>query len=175
MKLEEMTEILGKKAILFSNFKLMPTTIKAWFDHFRSVSKQEFEPAITAAINEPGRAFFPSPGEITRYLNATKPQLPDAGEVWSKLLTLAASRGNPWAYLENNLAGQTALRHVGWDSIKFSDIEKELPFRKREFIQVYNQAIESQGMRERAFEAIGTTEAKHVLNGFTRQLLEAKQ
>lgn len=174
MKLEEMTEILGKKAILFSNFKLMPTTIKAWFDHFRSLSRQEFEPAITAAINEPGRAFFPSPGEITRYLNATKPQLPDAGEVWSKLLTLAASRGNPWLYLEGNPVGQVALRHVGWDTIKFSDIEKELPFRKREFIQVYNHTLEANQVKDRAVDAIGAIEAKHVLNGITKQI-EAKQ
>lgn len=176
MKLEEMAAILGKKALLFANYKLTSSVIKAWSDHYQGTSIEDFAPALTAAINEPGRSFFPSPGEVSKYLEATKPQLPEAALVWERLCGMAAGSANPWVYLSDNRAGQIALESIGWSTIKYGDTEKELPFRKREFIQIYNRIAESCETRGRVMQAIGHEEAKKLLNGLSPKLLEgAKQ
>lgn len=175
MKLEEMAEILGKKALLFSNYRLTANVIKAWADHFQGTDIANFAPAFTAAINEPGRSFFPSPGEVSKYLEATEPQLPGAAEVWEHLCGMVAGSANPWVYLSENRAGQIALKSIGWHTIKYGDTEKDLPFRKREFIQIYNTVTQSNEVKGRVVAAIGAEESKKLLNGISPKLLEGSK
>lgn len=161
MKYEEMVQALTRVACLFPNITLTKEFVTAWYENFRSEDITEFYGALKVAANEPGREFFPTPGVVRKYLE-TKESC--AEEEWMELQSLA-QRGVKMFEL-NSMYGEDSLvmkavRSVGWDRIRLSDYEKELPFVRKNFISAYNSMHESDSHNDRV--QIGREEARNVL------------
>ena len=171
MKLEQMAVILAQASSVFSNYTLTKEAIKTWHSLFANTDLEEFHAAMRTCVKEPGRSFFPAPGEVNKIiLQAKRLNLPDADEAWSRLLSFA-SGGNSSAayeYLRGNEVGLRALDRVTFHSLRYADIETELPWIRKEFISSYNEISQSIESKEAVY--IGREEAKAILNGPLKQL-----
>jgi hypothetical protein len=146
MKQHEMTKIL---TMFFPTFwpsmELTQETMKMWFKLFEGEDAHTFCAAMKSAVLEPGRAFPPAPGEVQKYLTkalATPEDKLTASEAWGKVLT-CASRSLSRFQMEKSLnefprAVKAALQ-VGYERIRFSDTEKELPFVRKDFVRYYEE------------------------------------
>ncbi len=172
MKLEQMAMILAQASSVFSNFTLTKEAIKTWHSLFANTDLEEFHAAMRTCVKEPGRSFFPTPGEVNKViLQAKRMNMPDADEVWCTLLGYASGGDSSGAYryLNGNEAGLRALDRVTFHSLRYADIETELPWIRKEFINSYNEITESIQSKEAVY--IGREEAKAILNGPLKQLL----
>jgi len=126
------------------NLTLTPQTIRAWHELFSEDAALEFQAALNGSLKQPGRAFFPTPGEVNACLLILKHgQTPPALEVW-ELINKFARGSIPIAQVEKQLqhnhAAISALRQVGYNTIRYSNIETDLLFRKRDFERLYEDA-----------------------------------
>lgn len=171
MKLEQMAVILAQASSVFSNFTLTKEAIKTWHSLFSDTDIEAFHAAMRTCVKEPGRSFFPTPGEVNKIiLQARKLNLPDADEAWTNLLRFAAGGDSSGAYkyLAGNEAGLRALDRVTFHSLRYADIETELPWIRKEFISSYNEISESIEKKEQVY--IGRDEARAILNGPLKQI-----
>ena len=147
MTQQETAAILTKAYLLFPNLRLERETVLAWHDLFKAEPASNFNRAVGAALKEPDRKFFPAPGEINAFLMKLKtPNRPDAESVFEDFCLGArkgASEARAHEKYANNEPALRALNAIGgWDTIRLADLKTELPFRKREFIRVYNDSSE---------------------------------
>lgn len=175
MKIEEFTMIIGKAKLVFPNFTLTPEVIKAWFDLFQEEPAELFHTAMRAAVKEPGRAFFPTPGEVQTYIVRLRTgEKPSGDEVWVKLLACAA-KGDELAaarVVDGNPAGQKALRRVTFHSLRYANIETELPWVRKEFIQSYDDHTER--AEKNGHIELTQAEAKDVLGNLTKAIADMR-
>ncbi len=75
MDLRQTTLILNKFRLAFPNFELTENAIKLWHELFYSEAPDIFNMALLMAVKEPGRAFFPSPGEVQAYILKSLPSV----------------------------------------------------------------------------------------------------
>lgn len=141
MNRKEMALILGREYLTFPNIGLEKETVDAWLSHFKDTDVAVFDTAIKLCIEETGRKFFPTVGEVSAKIKLlTKPTLWTGAEVWCQLVKHASnsmSEVEVLSRVKNFPAIETALRAVGWDAIRYSDIQKELPFVRNKFIEIY--------------------------------------
>ena len=171
MKLDQMAVVLAQASSVFSNFTLTKEAIKTWQSLFANEDFESFHAALRICIKEPGRSFFPTPGEVNKViLQAKKLDIPDADEAWVRLLGFASGGNSSGAYeyLSGNEAGLRALDRVTFHSLRYADIETELPWIRKEFISSYNEISQSIESKEAVY--IGREEAKAILNGPLKQL-----
>jgi len=166
-----MSLILCKFVTLFPNFTLSEATIKTWHSLFDDEDPIMFHSVFKLLAKAPGRAFFPTPGEVNAILQPMKTkQLPLSGEVWAQLLQWASSsfsESKVMLMLEDNPTAQRALRQTGWENVRLSDIDKSLPFLKRDFERHYSDTQEHSDLnnllnigREEAAEMLARIEAR---------------
>jgi len=171
MTQEQMSLILCKFVTLFPNFTLSEATIKTWHSLYDDEDPIMFHSALKQCISQKGRAFFPTPGEVNAILQPMKTkQLPLSGEVWAQLLKWASSsfsESKVVLLLEDNPTAQRALQQTGWDNIRLADIDKSLPFLKRDFERHYSDTQEHSDVdnlinigREAAAEMLARIEAR---------------
>ena len=171
MTLEQMTLILGKFVIFFPNLQLSESIFKGWYSFYENEEAVLFHSALKQCISQKGRAFFPTPGEVNAILQPMKTkQLPLSGEVWAQLLQWASSsfsESKVMLMLEDNPTAQRALRQTGWENVRLSDIDKSLPFLKRDFERHYSDTQEHSDLnnllnigREEAAEMLARIEAR---------------
>lgn len=173
MKLEQMAVILAQASSVFSNFTLTKEAIKTWHSLFSDTGFEQFHAALRICVKEPGRSFFPTPGEVNKIiLKMDKLQIPDADEVWTTLLRFASGGDELGArkYLIDNEAGERALNQVSFHSLRYSDIETELPWIRKEFMKAYQEI--SENAEQRDYIAIGREQAKNILSNLTKQIGE---
>jgi hypothetical protein len=146
MKLEEISLMLAKYSLVFPSCTLTAPTLKLWHELLGHESLEDLNVALRTLVKEPGRVYFPTPGEVVKVLNTMKGKdAPPAAEEWEKVMRLAAGGGDleyALAYFKTNPAACSAIRQVGWKNICTCDVVKELPFRKREFEKYYTEAAE---------------------------------
>lgn len=115
MTLEQMGFQLAKSALLYSNFTLTKEVVRAWFETLSEVSMEDFAKAMIAINRQPGRVFFPTPGEVTRELIALKNGTQfTPEEAWLVAVEVAKGAGRDpekkkKIYRERNLASQAAF------------------------------------------------------------------
>lgn len=160
MTLSEMTTVLGVAAEFFPTVSVTPQMAKAWLILFQNRDAMEFGSAMMAVCAEPGRKFFPTPGELTARLLGVASQS-SAEEAWELCLRLA-SKSLDWDDAEKELQARSrAAAHaafsVGWDRVRYSDIERELPFIRKNFLSAFESFDETAAAR------ISDAEAKRIL------------
>jgi hypothetical protein len=141
MTKKELTLILSMAAVAL-NQNITEQKIIAWYQLFFNEDAEIFSAAMNAVIKESNRKFFPTPGELTAAMEALKPQVENAALVWDRLITYA-QQSMDWLRVEakefENKATISAIKQVEWNKIRYSDIEKDLPILKAQFIRFYNQ------------------------------------
>lgn len=73
MTLKEAIFILNKYRLAFPNFELTENTIKLWHELFEQEPPKVLDDALRAAVKEPGRQFFPTPGDVQAYILKAMP------------------------------------------------------------------------------------------------------
>jgi hypothetical protein len=143
MTLKELGFIMAKAKGLFPNYELTPEIVGVWFELFHKYDAVAFQAAMHAAAIEPNREFFPTPGAVTKYM---QPKEKPPAEIWERLRLFAqnsASLGSIERYFGKDSAIMRAVRAIGWDRVQYANLEKELPFIRKDFIQYLTE------MRER--------------------------
>lgn len=116
----------------------------------------------------------PTPGQINQLILDSKNLLPTAGEVWGEILKLCSmsqSYTQGQEYFKDNNSALRAIRAVGWDRIRYADIENELDFLRKDFERIYKEQIPHEAKKV----LISHTEAKKTLENLgLNKLLGAK-
>lgn len=131
LTVSDCAKVLASELVFFPTYELSEPLIRAWASHFKDVEPAEFSQAFRQAIQEPGRKFAPTPGEIRAIINNLRAgpeelELPEAA--WVKLLNND--------FNVSNLA-LTAFKLTS-DSSRMRFIPLvDLPWKKREFLGIY--------------------------------------
>lgn len=64
MTLSEITQAIKKGQTLLPYPKLTEEDYRAWYENYHKYELEHFTVALTKVINEPGREWFPKPGEV---------------------------------------------------------------------------------------------------------------
>lgn len=104
---------MGQAGLLFQGYQLTPEVVSAWFEIYKNHDPIKFQIALTKCVNQPGRKFFPAPGEVNAELisGLRKPQL-EPEEAWRISLNFAqdfeAEADKTW--LKHNFQHQHKLQ-----------------------------------------------------------------
>ena len=124
----------------FPNHVLDVEAYQLWFALFENETAETFMTAILSAVKEPGRQFFPTPGEVNKYISLQKGVTMSAGEAWN--LVYSNCLQSQSVFLEKhggNQALEIATKQIGLRNIALAHIYDELPFLRKEFIRTYEQ------------------------------------
>ena len=145
MKLSEMAAILNMEYLHYPAVKLSEPLIKSWHDHFTNQDPKVFQAAFREAATKIINGFPPVPAQVSAVIKLSRTSI-DAESVFEDLCLGArkgASEARAHEKYANNEPALRALNAIGgWDTIRLADLKTELPFRKREFIRVYNDSSE---------------------------------
>lgn len=145
MKLEELSVLLAKYSLPYATFSLTVPAIKLWHELFRNDSILDLEFAFRLLVKQPGRLYFPTPGEVTEAIRQLHTQHQSTtGQAWIEVMQYAQCGANSDVVIKAlESKGDTASAHainvIGWNSIKSADIKKELPWMRKEFEKLREQ------------------------------------
>lgn len=132
---------MNRTAVCF-NYKLTEQVLAAWFDLFGQEQAADFDVAMKLITKEIGRKFFPIPSDVEEKLSTIKkPDLAStAQEIWERLVSYAkqSKAEIDVLNLETDDSIHRAIKEVTWDKIRYSDIDKDLPYVRAAFIKAYN-------------------------------------
>lgn len=161
---------MGSVRKVFPNYVLETEALELWYALFETYPADYFLTAILSAVKEPGRQFFPTPGEVNKYLEAASGQLAmTPGEAWN--LVYKNCLHDQVKFLEkhaSNPALVIATQQIGLRRIALADMERELPFLRKEFIRTYEQNLHKAEL-QRTFE-ISRGQATKMLDSINRFL-----
>ena len=141
MEFKEFAIILTKASIVL-NYNLTEQAILAWYELFATEPKEIFVTALRKVVKEPNRKFFPTAGEVSAAIEILKNgEQVTAREAWDKLITYAQRSIPEDRVIELEKDNQVlinAMKQVEYSKIRYSDLEKELPYLKAAFIKAYD-------------------------------------
>lgn len=153
----EVGKILMIEFIFFPHTTITPELIQAWHLQFRFCEPKEFLAAIHLAVADVSKGFPPTPGEvwkILRRLRATPESLETSDMAWDSAWKNKNISKRTIAVL--NLMPEWANRNL-WNT-------EYLPFRKKEFAQIYNDLKEHD-------EVLSTQNIARTEIGYSREAL----
>lgn len=161
---------MGSVRKVFPNYVLETEALELWYALFETYPADDFLTAILSAVKESGRQFFPTPGEVNKYLEAASGQLAmTAGEAWNLVYKNCLQEQSKFLEKhENNPALVIATQQIGLRRIALADMERELPFLRKEFIRTYEQNLHKAEL-QRTFE-ISRGQATKMLDSINRFL-----
>jgi len=138
MKLSEMSMILLHASALYQNATLSEPTIRMWHSLFEEEAAHKFKAAFLALVKQSGRVFFPTPGEVVGMLRTMQSNDLPAEELWVKACEVASS-GCDSAQMSAHMGRYSkravaALNSIGWDRVRYADLESEIHFVRRDFL-----------------------------------------
>jgi hypothetical protein len=147
MKFELMNALLHKHAAAIQSAKVTEGMPEVWFEYFQNEDYRMIDAGLSVCMNERGRKFFPSPGEVRAAVNdlkSTAYELWTAEEVFGNLMKHAA-RG----ISEDEILKRTSkyprihqcVRAIGWDAFRLTILDK-VPFLFRRFKELYETLTE---------------------------------
>ena len=80
---------------LFPTREIGPNTLDAFAAAWKGLDDDELRESVLKAAQEPGRAYFPSPGEIIAHRRCAKV---DAGKVLRQISAMGSRNPNGWIY-----------------------------------------------------------------------------
>lgn len=141
MENKEIMKLLAVIAGCFQQFAPNENTLPTWSLILKSVPYEEGYKAIIAYVRE-GHAFAPNPGQILKIIKDCEAlKVPLAEDVWQMVIE-CAKNGRLSEEIEANTLFMNAIRSVGFDRVRLADLESELPFVRRDFIEYYNRSLE---------------------------------
>lgn len=163
----DVSKILAIEFAFYAHTPITPQLVMAWFTHFRTVERDDFYAALHIAVAENTDKFPPTPAEVTqvlRKLKSTQESLETAEIAWENVrLRAPVISARSAQVLE--MWGQWKERH-NW-------LTEHLPFRRSEFMRLYNdlkQTDETMELQGKARNEIGY--AREGLTGPQRDLLQ---
>jgi len=118
-------------------------TNEVYFQSLHDLDPEELKMATMHCINEPGRKFAPSVGEIrgtVAELRAMTVNLPSAYEAWQEVITQLRDNGGDFGKpVWSHPLVERAMKSIGWRELRLS--ENQTADRSR-FIQCYEQLVD---------------------------------
>lgn len=143
MTKEEIHKILTKISSLYQNFQISPTTAELWLEIFGAFQYCDVSAAALEYFQSPA-AYPPTPGQLMAKLREkAKTLVPTADDSWELVIKLARHvSALDMALVPPSI--QRAMRGIGWDRVAYADVQKELPWIRKEFLANYEQEIENE-------------------------------
>lgn len=143
MNTNETKKLLAMVAATYANATLNEASIVIWNRIFSGIDYAVVERAFFDYAKTPNR-FPPAPGEILEIIRTrARGQLAPAEVVWEDVLLAAPASRAPMRTILPE-AAQKAMRQVGWRTVAMAHIDKELPWLKKRFCELYEGAIDSE-------------------------------
>jgi hypothetical protein len=178
MKLEEISLLLAKYSLPYATFSLSVPAIKLWYELFREESILDLEFAFRILVKQPGRLYFPTPGEVTEAINSLhREREVTSGAAWALILKYAQN-GSEYRYVQDALktsgdkATLEAINILGWDNIKTADVKKDLPWIKKDFERHRKEYVDNSSKYEHI--QIERDQAKLECSKIFNKLIESK-
>jgi len=136
MKKTEIGKILITRLGCFANLEITENYILSWFSHFQNMEANIFDAALHEAVISNDSNFPPSPAkvyEVYNRLTAPAEALETADQAWASLWT---------DYKSASKKAKEAARLLEWEN-KGMWLESSLPFKKRDFAQIFNDLTDS--------------------------------
>lgn len=161
--------VMGVKAVFQSRFEVTPELLDMWQAVLGAQSYADGQQAVLVFLSGDNK-FPPLPGEINQIIaKRNQAEIPLGVEVWEQCVSFARQgRGDGYVrgqFADNNRA-LSAIRAVGWDRIRYADLETELPFVRKDFIAYYDRMVEYDGERQML---LTSDEARGVLKSLASQ------
>jgi hypothetical protein len=152
------TTLVGLAAI--KGRELTDEAIDLWWLSMAAWSIEDFTAAAAHLVT--ACQFMPTPYDFTQLRKAGELT---AGEAWERVLSGAKLEpGSRMARAAQIVGGQQAIRHA--------DIERDLPFVQRRFMDAYAELTDVDGVREALPQIAAPEEIKRLMNsGFERLLV----
>lgn len=181
MKLEELTNILAVAAQLFPNAALSTAHYWLWHSLFANDSADAFSRALQVVLKEPGRKWFPTPGEVNAVLaesKKTEAERMTSVEAWNAVVE-RAEKNPPKGFpaVERSAARKFPRLHAalmaigGLERVRFAD-ESEIQWVRKAFIEAYHELEQAEisNAQIREMEKIAPTPQVKALLPTTRAL-----
>lgn len=147
MTKEETSKILLALTGVFSNFRPNEMTLPTWHRLLGAIQMQDVINALDSYIAT-GAEFAPTPGQLIQLMQ--RKSLPEAekitaDEAWSMVEGVASGSCKPqsMAFLQKECPrAMAAASQIGWNRIRYADLEKEIAFVRRDFIQAFERTTE---------------------------------
>lgn len=161
----ECSAVLAKAFLTFPQLELTEQHVLAWHEHFGDVPAQVFNAAMKLCLQEPGRKFVPTVGEVKKALDSLRsvPKL-DGEKAFKQLLKyarLGMKKEQVFFRVRLLPAVFQALQVIGWDEFRMHE-ERERPFLRKRFVELYDRYFEEQQTQTRVAE-ITKKQAQNVL------------
>lgn len=158
MTKEETSKILLAITGVFSSFRPNEMTLPTWFRLLGAIQMQDVINALDSYIAT-GAEFAPTPGQLIQLMQ--RKSLPHSekitpDEAWHMVERVAAGSCNPqsMAFLQKECPrGMAAASQIGWNRIRYADLEKEIAFVRRDFIAAYQRTTERDALERQALTA----------------------
>lgn len=158
MTIQETSKILLAITGIFSNFRANEMTLGTWFRLLGAIEMQDVINALDSYIAT-GAEFAPTPGQLIQLMQ--RKSLPHAekitpDEAWEMVEITAAGSCKPqsMAFLQKECPrAMAAASQIGWNRIRYADLEKEIAFVRRDFIQAYQRTTERDALNRQALAA----------------------
>lgn len=146
MTKNDMARVLNAAYATFPHLTLTPHAIAQWFTLFGACDAATFSAALNQAVKSSNARFFPVPGEVNQIIfKRSETPAPLGVEVWEACVELAQrGRGlsDAQKVFADNDRALKAIRAVGWDRIRYADLETELPFIRKDFVSYYDRMVD---------------------------------
>lgn len=167
MTLSEVGLTLTKYSLLFPNSSLSPEVIKVWHQIFKDESVEDFHAAFLITIKRSAQKFMPVPGEIYQAIKSIhNSTTADPELVWNEVITLAERGFENLAAITHfgmDPVAQHAIRATGMTNIRTANIQTQLPFIRKQFIQTYKDRLDQ--VSDRKHIEISHQQSKEILRG----------
>lgn len=165
--------ILGFVTGVYPNIFDPEASFGVWQFLFRDTPFNEVLSAFETYCMEKHQ-YPPKPGDLNEIIQNSKiGKYPPADLIWSQILSCCRKSMNQTQVvelLEGNEPALSALEQVEYEVIRYADIEKVLPYKKRDFEKAYTSAISDKKNIE--LKRIGTEDAKKFLGDLTQKLIK---
>lgn len=155
MKNEETSKILLAIATVFSNFRTNEITLPTWHRLLKEFEYKNIIEALDSYIAT-GKEFAPTPGQLIQILKnkTTKGEaLITPDEAWEIVVGVAASGCSENSMKQAKERCPKAIKaagQIGWYRIRYADLERELAFVRRDFIDAYERGLERDDFMDNA-------------------------
>lgn len=164
MNRDETKTILGILVAVFPrNIEATPTLLNVWQSILADHSFDEVHKALKMFLSTDAQ-FPPLPGQLHQAI--LKSKTVPVSQVWGDLLKLASSSkslDDVKKIYADDVGVLKAIQALGWDRIRYADVEKELPFLRNAFERMY---IENSKHDQNQQILIKHEEAKQITDRF---------
>jgi hypothetical protein len=143
MNNEETKKILAAISAVYTNAKFNAGSVAIWSALFKEIAYSDVEQACFDFFKTPAQ-FPPVPGDIFASLQKKAlSQFPSATDAWQEVMRIASPyKRKERSTLDDQI--QRVMRGIGWERVERADVDKELPWLKKAFVEAYQHTTASE-------------------------------